>query len=206
MALAGRSAAVKITSSTSVTSTGEAATLAADFKSVQIDASSARHWDPASTGYPILYLNSTAVSSTAYATNYVQGKCEFTSTQSTGTYTVDVDYLTATAVGGGHEWALNATADMFEVTEFGSSGWKQYLPDMTGATVTIGRYWGDATFYDLLNNDNQKFLVELLVSSTGGWKYEGYGYITQDAINTPTDNIVGESIDFTVDGSLYFTT
>jgi hypothetical protein len=206
MALAGRKANVKITSSTSVTSTGEAASLAADGLSVQVDASSARHWDPASTGYPILYLNSTAVSSTAYTVNYVQGKAEFSSTQSTGTYTLDVDYLTASAVAGGREWNLNATNDMFEVTEFGSSGWKQFLPNMSGATVTVGRYWSDSNFYDLLNNDNQKFLLELIVSLTAGWKYEGYGYVTNDAITTPTDAIVEESVDFTVDGQLYFTT
>lgn len=205
MALAGRKANVKVTSSTALVSNGEAATLAGDGLSVQVDSSSVRHWDPGSTAYPVLYHNSTAVSSTAYDVNYVQGKFEFTSTQPVGTYTADIDYMTATSVAGGREWNLAAGADLFDVTEFGSGGWKQFQPSMNGATVTINRFWNDSDFFDLLNTDS-KFLVELIVSSTGGWKYEGYGYVAADSINTPTDGIVGESINLTVDGELYFTT
>jgi hypothetical protein len=177
--------------------------LAGDGLSVQIDSTARRHWDPDST--PALYLNTTAVSSTAYTVNHVQGKFAFGSTQSTGTYTIDADYLTASAVAGGREWSLGVEQDMFEVSEFGSGGWKQYQPNLAGASVQIGRYWNDSTFLDYLTTD-AKFVVELIVSSTNGWRYEGFARVRADQINTGVDAIVGETLNLDIDGQLYFTT
>ena len=95
---------------------------------------------------------------------------------------------------------------MFEVTEFGSSGWRQYQPNLTGATATISRYWNDSTFVDLLVADNPQFLVELVVNSAQGWKYEGFARLQQDSINTAVDAIVSEDLSLVIDGQLYFTT
>jgi hypothetical protein len=67
MPLAGRNADVRISALTPTTSTGEAASLSGTGFYVGIDSSTRRHWDPEST--PVLYLNSTAVSSTAYTVN-----------------------------------------------------------------------------------------------------------------------------------------
>ena len=204
MPLAGRNANLKATSLVATTSTGNAATLAGDGLSIQINSTARRHWDP--DGLPVLYLNSTAVSSSAYTVNNVQGKFEFASTQSTGTYTIDADYLTASAVGGGQEWTLNVETDAFEITEFGSSGWREFQPNMSGATASLTRFWNDETFFDYLSVGNAKFLIELIVNNSQGWRYEGFGYVTSDQINTSVDSIVGETVQITIDGKLYFTT
>lgn len=204
MPLAGREAALRITSQAATTSTGVAATRASNGLSVQITSTAFRHLDPDST--PVLYRNSTAVSPTLYSVNFVQGKFVFTAAQSTGTYTADIEYNTASSVAGGREWSLNVEQEAFEVTEFGSSGWRQFQPNLAGATATIARYWNDVNFFDVIIADNPKFVVELVVNSAQGWKYEGFARIAQDQINTAVDAIVNESINLTIDGELYFST
>ena len=203
MPLAGRNADVKVTSLTATTSTGNAASLSSNGLYVQIDSTARRHWDP--DGTPVLYLNSTAVSSTAYSVNNVQGRFEFSSTQSTGTYTIDADYLTASQVASGREWQLNVEADMFEVSTFGSSGWKQYQPNLNGASVSIGKYWVDSTFIDYMAVD-AKFIVELYPNLASGERYEAFARIVSDQPQASVDSIVSETINLEVDGALYWTT
>lgn len=206
MPLAGKDANLRIASGTATTSTGVACsestgTIGNGF--VQIDSTAARHIVAEST--PTLYLNSTAVSSTNYTVNPVQGKFEWLSGDpTTGTYTADIEYYTVSQVSGGREWQLNVETDMFEVSEFGSSGWKQFQPNLSGATATIGKYWVDETFFDLFNTES-KFVVELMTDSTG-LRYEGYVRIVSDQINTPTDGLVGESVNVQFDGPVYYST
>ncbi len=205
MPLAGRDADIRITALTPTTSTGEAASLSSNGLYVQIDGSTKRHWDPDST--PVLYLNSTAVPSANYTVNSVQGRFEFSSTQPTGTYTADVEYLATSRVAGGREWTLNIEADMFEVSTFGSSGWKQFQPNLNGASVTVSRYWNDSSFLDYMTVDNARFVVEMVpnnASSTSA-RYEGFARVVSDNPAASVDAIVGESINLTVDGQLYYT-
>lgn len=208
MPLAGRAAALKATSLTATTSTGVACTRSTGAGSanghVQITNTATRHIEPDST--PVLYLNSTAVSSTAYTVNYVQGKFEWRSGDpASGTYTADIEYVTASAVAGGREWTLNVEQDAFEVTEFGSGGWKEYQPNMAGAQISMTRYWNDATFFDYLNV-GAKFLVELIVNSTQGWKYETYARVVSDQNGASVDSLVTEQINLVADGQVYFST
>lgn len=205
MAFAGKDANVKITSVTATTSTGEASTLATDGYSVQVDDVLKRHWDPTSATRPVLYHNTTAVTPGLYDVNYVQGKFEFTSTQPVGTYTSDVEYLTASKVAGGREWNLNVETAMFEISEFGSSGWRTFQPNMTGAGVTISRYWNDSSFLDMLTNES-RFVVELFPNDAGGWKYEAFARPRSDQVGASVDSIVGEAVQLQVDGKLYFST
>jgi hypothetical protein len=210
MPLAGRSAALRATSVTPTSSTNVATTATTGLAgNVQVSSTAQRHLDPDGTHalYRIAAGSTTLESSTKYTVNYVQGKFEYKADQtvSTGTYQADIEYLTATSIAGGREWQVNIEADMFEVSEFGSAGWKEYLPNLNGATVTINRYWEDSTFFDYLTLDT-KFLVELVVNSANGWKYESYARVQSDQINTSVDAIVGETINLQVDGQLYFTT
>lgn len=210
MALAGRSAFLKITSAAPVSSTDVACTATTGLGgSVQVTSTALRHWDPAST--PSLYRvaagSTTLESSTKYTVNYVQGKFEYKADQtlSTGTYNADINYLTVSNIGGGREWQLNVEQEAFEVTEFGSSGWKQYQPNLNGATVQLSRYWQDSEFFDRLNTESL-FLLELGVNSVNGWRYEGYGYVTSDQINTSVDSLVNETVSVNVSGQLYYST
>jgi hypothetical protein len=212
MPLSGRKAALKATAAAGVASTNNAATrstgVGGETGYIRINSTARRHWD--NVPAPVLYRaagGSTAVvSSTNYTVNYVQGRFQWkTGDPSTGTYTIDVDYLTASQIAGGREWQLNVEADMFEVTEFGSSGWKNFLPNLKGATVTINRYWNDPTFLDHLTLSN-RFLMELIVNAAAGWRYEGFVRVASDQIQTAVDAIISESITLNVDGQVYFST
>jgi predicted secreted protein len=208
MPLSGREAALNITSATATSSTGVAATRSTGPGSetgfVQINSTAQRVLDPDST--PTLYLNSTAVSSTAFTVNPVQGKFEWViGDPPTGTYTADIEYLTLAKVAGGRQWTLNVDQDMFDITEFGSSGWKQYLPNMAGGQGSISRFWNDPTFFDYINTD-QKFLIDLVVNSGEENRYQAFAYVTSDQIATAVDSLVNESVNYTAHGRIYYTT
>jgi hypothetical protein len=213
MPLGGRQADLLITGITGVSSTNEACTrstgVGAATGQVAINSTARRHWDPDVA--PVLYVaaagSTSVVSSTNYSVNSVQGVFKWlTGDPSTGTYTADIDYLTASHVAGGREWQLSVEQEAFEVTEFGSSGWRQYQPNLAGATVAIQRYWNDSAFLDTMVADNARFIIELVVNSASGWKYEGFARLNSDQIQTSVDAIVGESANFVIDGELYFTT
>jgi len=215
MPIAGKDANLRIASGVATSSTDEAATRSTGVGAsttvpgwVQITSTAHRYINPGST--PILYVeavgSTTVVPSSEYDLNPVQGLFSWTSGDpSTGTYTADIEWLTATAVSGGREWSLNVEADMFEVSEFGSSGWKQWQPNLVGAQVTIGKYWTDPTFFDLLNTDS-KFIIALDLVKTESWRYEGYVRISADQVSTPTDGLVGESLNMVFDGPVYYST
>lgn len=212
MPIAGKDANLRIASGVATTSTNEPATrstgLGAFTGNVQVTSTARRHFDPDST--PTLYRiaagSTTLVPSTQYVVNPVQGKFQWVAGDpSTGTYQADIQWLTTTNVSGGREWSLNVETDMFEVSEFGSSGWKQYQPNLNGATATLGKYWTDPAFFDLLNTES-KFVVELVTERTNGWRYEGFVRISADQVGTPTDGLVGESINLVFDGPVYYST
>jgi hypothetical protein len=208
MPLAGRAAALKATSLVATSSTDVACTRSTGVGSangyVQVTNVALRHIEPDTN--PELYLNSTLVSSTNYTVNYVQGKFDWQSGDpAAGTYTADLSYVTASNVAGGREWTLNLEQDMFEVTEFGSSGWKEFMPNMAGAQITVGKYWTDPTFFDYLEVSG-KFLVELITSSTGGWRYETYARVVSDQLGAGVDSLVTETINLVADGQVYYTT
>ncbi len=209
MALAGRLANVKITSTANAWSTGLAATLSTDGVTLQLNDETKRHWDRITSTAPKVYDDSTAATSTQFTVNTVQGIVSFTTPHTTShTYTIDALYKTATAVAGGREWQLSLDADLLEVSSFQSSGWRNYIKMMTGGTVTINSYWDDGTITDLLQISDEvgDIIVELLPGSTGTHRYEGWTKISSDSIATPTDGVVGESIELTIDGRLYWST
>jgi len=211
MPIAGKDANLRIASGVATTSTGEAATRSTGVTGtgyVQVNSTVHRYIDPDST--PAVYVealgSTTLVASTLYSVNGVQGIFQWVSGDpTTGTYTADIEWLTASQVSGGREWTLNVETDMFETSEFGSGGWKTFQANLAGASATIGKYWTDETFFDLLNTE-EKFIAELVVDGTDDHRYEGFVRISADQVTTPTDGLVGESINLVFDGPVYYST
>lgn len=208
MPLGGRKANIKITGSVGVSSTAEAATRSTGTGSatgkVVITDATRRHLDPDYT--PVLKLNSTAVSSTAYTLQGVTGTFQWnTGDPSTGTYTADIEYLTASSLAQAREWTLNTELQMFDTTVFGSSGWKTFQPNLGGATATVGRFWADPSFFDVLELQS-RLVVEFIVNSSANDRYEAYAFVQSDGISTPVDALVTENINLSIDGKLYFST
>lgn len=209
MALAGKSANVKITSATATTATAETfSAVSGSSVAWRIDDATMRHWDrnPNTAGRPRMLISASTVGVPAYSVNYVQGIVTFASTTA-GPVTGDVEYVTSAVVADGREWSLNVDRDLFEVSTFESSGWRDFQQNMNGAQVSIARYHQstESDLFDRLNVD-QDVLVELLPSATAGDRYEGWAFITSDQIQAAVDGIVGESADLTIDGPLYYTT
>ena len=209
-ALSGKRAKVRTTSVTASSSTDEAATLtsstAGDF--VQIDDTGKRHWLRDSTGF-VVALNGTPQSSTGYTINPVQGKFEFHSTgQSAGTWTVDVRYLTTTYLTGARSWNADVDVAMLDVTTFSTSTqdvqWREFLPGLSEASISLERLvsTGDTgpVFYDRINLGSD-VIVEAVTNDFR--RYEGYGYIEADGINTDLDGLTVESVDVQIVGELY---
>ena len=209
--LSGKSAKIRFTSVAATSSTGEAATLTSatggDF--VQVTATDKRHWLRDSTGF-VLYLNSTAVSSTAYTINPVQGKFEFKSTgQSTGTYTADVRYLTNTYLTGARSWSMDVDTDMLDVTTFSTSTadvqWRSFITGLSEAEMTLSRLisTGDTgpVFFDRLNLPGD-VIVEAVTNDFN--RFEGYGYVSEDSFESSVDDLAVESVTVKITGELYY--
>ena len=216
MALAGKNALIKIASPSATTVAGGAMTANSSLE-YEVTTAAQRHWDIDIP--PAVYENSTLTTQT-YDVNYVQGIITFPAGSTVTTpVTADYSYVTAATVAGGREWSLDVGTDLFEVSEFSSStgtkGWKQYVPNVNGATVTVNRYWSDLAggstgpqFIDHIIAES-KLITELWVDGSTGTpsgKYEGYAYVTSDQVGAAVDSIVGESVELTINGQLYYST
>ena len=212
MALAGKDANVYITATVGTTATAEPfSAVGGSSVAWQVTASSKRHWDrtPGTAARPRMPVNASTVGVPSYDVDYVRGIVTFASTVS-GTVTGDIEWLNVASVAEGREWSLNIDRDLFEVSTFDSGGWREFQQNVNGAQASVARYWstgggGGGDFFDRINADTD-CVLELLPSSTAGDKYEAYAYITADSIAAAVDGIVSESIDFTIDGPVYYTT
>lgn len=212
MAIAGKSANVYITATTPTTATAEAfSAVAGSSVQWQITDTSKRRWtrDPDTATRPRILIGGSTAAVPEYDVNYVQGIVTMASTIS-GVITGDVEYLTASSVAEGREWSLAVDRDLFEVSTFDSGGWREFQQNVNGASASVGRYWstgggGGGEFFDRINADTD-CVLEMRPDASAGDMYEAYAYISSDQIAAAVDGIVGESIEFTIDGAVYYTT
>lgn len=122
--------------------------------------------------------------------------------QATDVVTVSGQALTMIQCGGFFNWSVDCEADTAEVTTFASNGWKEFLATVKGWSGSAEAYWGDKRFFDSLG---QIIVVKLFIDSGASQKcLEGFAVVTSDGIETATDDIVQESVDFEGVGPLYF--
>jgi len=120
---------------------------------------------------------------------------------------------TPALVGDFREWSMNVEADMFEVSTFGSSGWKQFQPNLNGASGSFTGYWNveastamKAIQAHLLSQSTDPATVDLLVDSGGANGYTGSAWITSIAPGASVDSIVPFTGNFTFDGAVAYST
>lgn len=116
-------------------------------------------------------------------------------------------------VGDLREWTLNVEADMFEISTFGSSGWKQFQPNLNGAQGSISGYWnvqGSTTMKavqtHILSQSTDPATLSLLVHNTEGNGYTGSAWITGIQPQAAVDGIVSFSANITYDGAVAYST
>lgn len=217
----GGQAKIRVSSLTGTSSTNNAATRSTGAGAaggyVQVDSTAKRHLDRNSTGHA-LYLtalgSTNLVSSTAYSINYVQGKFEWPAgtDPATGVYTADVVAHTNTYLARGRSWQANFDVSMYDVTSFATSATgvvlqRSFAPGLTEGTVSITKFIssGDTgpLFFDRLNLEAD-YIIELITDGTN--RFEGYGLTSVDNIDVGVDQVTVESVEFMLDGPLYWST
>lgn len=116
-------------------------------------------------------------------------------------------------VGDLREWSLNVEADMFEISTFGSSGWRQFQPNLNGASGTISGYWNvqnssamKAIQEHILSQSTDPATLDLLVSNSEQNGYTGSAYVTQINPGAAVDGIVQFNANVTYTGPVYYST
>lgn len=120
---------------------------------------------------------------------------------------------TPALAGDFREWQLNIEADMFEVSTFGSSGWKQFQPNLNGASGSASGYWnveGSTTMKaiqaHLLTQSTDPAELNLLVDDTGANGYMADVWVTSLQPSASVDAIVPFNVNFTVHGPVTYST
>jgi hypothetical protein len=120
---------------------------------------------------------------------------------------------TPALVGDLREWQLNVEADMFEVSTFGSSGWKQFQPNLNGASGSITGYWNveasttmKAIQAHLLSQSTDPAKISLLVDNTGANGYTASVWVTSIQPSASVDAIVPFSANITMEGAVAYST
>lgn len=110
-------------------------------------------------------------------------------------------------------WDLDISADMFEISTFGSSGWKEHMPNMSGAQGTIEGYWNIQTSTSMralqnkvLNLSTSPGTFAFLVDAANGNGYVGDAWITSLRVGAAVDGIVPFSAGVTVHGAPSYST
>jgi|GEM_PF-3937195 len=116
-------------------------------------------------------------------------------------------------VGDLRSWQLNVAQDAFEVSTFGSSGWRQYQPNMTGAQGTISGYWnvqGSTTMKAIqekvLGLSTSPAKISLLVDNTAQNGYTGQAWVTSLNLGAAVDSIVPFEATITMHGAVTYST
>lgn len=139
----------------------------------------------------------------------VSGPCINFRTEQTGTVTIeDFFHFDVVACLEAKEWNISVDFDTEVLTPFGSGGWKQRVAMMSGAQISIGKWWADS---DILSGHtaNGLFVVVLFTkltnaSTLAGLRYECYGRMNKDTIKTAANGVISEDLTVDVEGRIYY--
>jgi hypothetical protein len=116
-------------------------------------------------------------------------------------------------MGDLREWSLNVEADMFEVSTFGSSGWKEFQPNLNGASGSVSGYWNvensttmGAMQSHLLSQSTDPATISLLVDDSGANGYTMSAWVTSLQPGASVDAIVPFTASITAHGQVSYST
>jgi hypothetical protein len=98
-------------------------------------------------------------------------------------------------------WNIDLEVDMLDDTAL-ADNWKSNISGLKGWSCSIEKYWEDNDYY---TNAGTAVQLVLYTTATSGYRYEGQAIINTDGIETPVDDLVTESVEFTGDSQLYYT-
>lgn len=119
---------------------------------------------------------------------------------------------TPTEVADLREWSLNIDRDLFEISTFGSSGWREFQQNLNGAQGSIAGYWNVQssssmkTIQDNILNQSAAATAEFWIDSTDTNGYTAEVFVTSLSPAAAVDGIVAFSADLTVTGAVSYST
>lgn len=201
MALSGKVGAVYVSDITAapVSFTNEATTADAEYKRYQVTNPAHRYWHPDTE---IIVKKNDVIITSGFTLERAGGVVVFdTPLLDTDVVTVSGESLTLIQAGGFFNWSVDTDSEDAEATTFESGGWKEFQQVLKGWSGSAEAYWGDEKFFDMLG----EIVVVKLFTDAGASQrcVEGFAIINGDGIESATDQLVQESIDFTGVGPLY---
>jgi len=119
---------------------------------------------------------------------------------------------TPTEVADLREWSLNIDRDLFEISTFGSSGWRDFQQNLNGASGSVSGYWNVEnsssmkTIQDNILNQSAAATAEFWVENSSGWGYTAEVFVTSISPSAAVDGIVTFAADLTITGAVTYST
>lgn len=120
---------------------------------------------------------------------------------------------TPTLVGDVREWQANVETDMFDVTTFGSSGWRRFMPNMTGAQGSFSGFFAVQTSTSMRAIMNKVLglsptpgTLSLLVDQANGNGFVGDAWVSGLSLGAAVDAIVPFGASFAYHGPVAYST
>jgi predicted secreted protein len=111
------------------------------------------------------------------------------------------------------EWTANVTADMFDVTTFGSSGWRRFMPNMNGASGSLSGFFAVQTstteraiMQKVFGLSTAPGTLVLIVDNAAGNGFVGDAWVSQLSLGASVDAIVPFGASFTYHGPVAYST
>lgn len=108
-------------------------------------------------------------------------------------------YNGAVQLTGFYDWELPYEVDIADVTDFNSSGWREFLVGLSKWSATARR-WFQVGQTDL--EPGTKYTMRFYINSSTGLYLTGQALVTSRNPNSPVDGPVGDDIEFMGDGTL----
>lgn len=208
----GRKAAVYVTSSTTpvdfAASEATAEVSGSARKRYQITTVAKRYWDE-DTGVVVKVGGSTIIPATDYTVEWAGGIINFTVARGAGDV-ISVHsgkYYTVAVFAGAKEFSIDFETDTTETPSFGMQGWNQKKYLMTGAKVTLSKWWTDNLAMSHIEGAKMVVvLFEQITNSTNmtGPRYEGFGFMSKDSIKVAASNATEENLELDIDGPMNY--
>ncbi len=196
--VAGYNGDIYLASQTSLAFLDEATTDSGAHTTYTITEDTKRFWDPDVA--VSVEVNGGAPAGT-YTLQYCGGVIIFDVALAGGdVVTVSGSYLPITQVGEGRKWSLDTGRNLVETGVFGGA-WESYTPVRGKGSVSFERFWVDEFFLD---HQTELMVLLLYADYANNIRWECFARVESNAIDMPTDGVMGENLKFTVHGEVYY--
>jgi len=190
-----------LTSNTGITFTDEATTASADYKRYTISDSGKVYWDKNTT--PVVEVDDVVVTS-GYSIEYPGGIIVFDDAQeSDAVITVSGKYITVEQLIGFFNWSLTVNNTTIDATSFTSGEWSEFELATKNWEATAEKFW--ASTDDFSQRMGEEVIIVLYCDfGTAKTRFEGYATIQSDAVSSPVNELIKDSISFKGFDGIYF--